>query len=98
MTTTPSALFQKWMRSREEEKKSGEQIYRPDDFNFPPARGRSGFEIKADGDFIYIGIAPENGRLIMAGHWNQSRENFLNVELESGVKLTFKYLKLNATC
>lgn len=94
MSTLPSALFQKWMRSQEEERSSSKQIYRPENFPFPRARGRSGFKIEANGNFLYIGIAPEDGRLLMIGRWYESGRNLLSVELESGIRLTIKLLRV----
>ena len=90
----PPSLFQKWLRSQEEEKSSSEQIYRPESYPFPRARGRSGFNIEDNGHFLYLGIAPEDGRLSLQGQWNRHRKNYLNVTLESGIQLTIKLLKI----
>ncbi len=46
MSDLPPELFQHWMHSHEED--SGDvQVYRPADYDFPPARGRRGFELQA---------------------------------------------------
>jgi len=90
----PPSLFQKWLRSQEEEKSSSEQIYRPESFPFPRSRGRIGFNIENNGHFLYIGIAPENGRFPLMGQWNMRSKNTLNVTLESGVQLTIKLIKV----
>jgi hypothetical protein len=42
-----------WMRSHEEEK-GGVRVYRPDDYPFPPARGREGLSFHADGQLDYL--------------------------------------------
>lgn len=64
----PAELFKVWMHSREEDK-AGESVYRPAGFKFPPARGRTGFEIRKNGEFIYIGIAPTDGPMKVPGKW-----------------------------
>jgi hypothetical protein len=42
-----------WMRSHEEEQ-GPVRVYRPQDFAFPPARGREGMRFHADGTFELI--------------------------------------------
>jgi len=50
----PPELFQRWMHSHEED--SGDvQVYRPADYDFPPARGRRGFELRPDGSALVYG-------------------------------------------
>lgn len=59
---------QVWIHSYEED--SGEvKAYRPQDFDFPPARGREGFLINADSSFISYRIAPTDGTQKEKGSW-----------------------------
>jgi hypothetical protein len=64
----PAALFQHWIHSREEDA-GGVKVYRPSGFKFPPSRGRTGFEIRKNGEFIYHDIAPADGILKVPGRW-----------------------------
>ncbi|MGH4011076.1 MAG: hypothetical protein ACRDTH_23440 [Pseudonocardiaceae bacterium] len=50
----PNLTDRVWLRSREEEKGSV-RVYRPENFPFPPARGREGLVFHADGGFDYLG-------------------------------------------
>src|SRR5687767_12282600 len=53
-------LYRTWLHSREEDQ--GEvMVYRPNDFNFPPSRGRTGFAFEAGGKFTQYDIAPTDG-------------------------------------
>ena len=62
-------LQQRWLRSREEE--SGNQlVFRPANYDFPPARGRTGFEFKPDGTLVDIGIGPTDRRAESTGAWS----------------------------
>lgn len=46
-----SDLYRRWRHSFEEDHDDIE-VYRPDDFDFPPARGRGGIEFRDDGTFV----------------------------------------------
>ncbi|MGH3885619.1 MAG: hypothetical protein ACRDSZ_03445 [Pseudonocardiaceae bacterium] len=50
----PNLTDRVWLRSREEERGSV-RVYRPEDYPFPPARGRDGLVFHADGGFDYLG-------------------------------------------
>ena|ERR1043165_6048834 len=71
-------LHQRWMHSREEDTPT-ETVFRPADYNFPPARGRTGFELKPNGEMVEIGIAPTDAQQENKGKW----------KLEDGNKLSF---------
>lgn len=63
-----SALYQRWLHSHEED--SGDQIvFRPITYNFPPSRGRRGFELKPDGTLVQIGIGPTDRPAESSGTW-----------------------------
>jgi len=57
-----------WMRSHEEER-GDVRVYRPDDYPFPPARGREGLSFHRDGQLDYL--VPGRGDRPMAepGTW-----------------------------
>ena len=53
-------LLGTWMHSHEEDKE-GNQVYRRGEYDFPPARGRTGFELNKGGECVYLGIAARDG-------------------------------------
>jgi len=57
-----------WMRSSEEDTPT-ELVYRPADYDFPPARGRVGYEFRADHSGNYIGISPRDGAARSSCTW-----------------------------
>jgi hypothetical protein len=63
--------FGTWMRSQEEDKDPNASwlLYRPDSYDFPPARGRSGFTLLKDGTFTLIQPSPVDGREEKSGKW-----------------------------
>jgi hypothetical protein len=74
----PPEVFKSWVHSHEEDK-APVQAYRPQDFKFPPSRGRAGFEIKKDGEFIDHPIAPADGNETVPGKWEPAGEGKINV-------------------
>lgn len=66
--TSTNPLFQVWVHSREEDTDDVE-VYRPQDFAFPPARGREGFQIRSDGTFVRRDIGPADGTVEVSGRW-----------------------------
>jgi hypothetical protein len=77
MNTQPAEelLQKRWLHSHEEDTPT-EMVYRPADYAFPPARGRSGFDLKPDGQLIEVGIAPTDGSREVGGTWHlQEGEN-----------------------
>lgn len=49
-----------WLHSYEEDS-ANYKAYRPDEFNFPPSRGRAGFKVENDSIFVKYAIAPTDG-------------------------------------
>lgn len=66
--TLEKKLVGTWRHSHEEDTAT-ESVYRPEGFEFPPARGRVGFTFGADKSCIYIGIAARDGSAREAGTW-----------------------------
>jgi len=67
----PDALQQRWLHSHEED--TGETtVFRPSSFKFGPSRGRSGFELRPNGELVESLIAPVDGSLRKAGKWELS--------------------------
>jgi hypothetical protein len=65
----PPELFQQWMHSHEED--TGDvQVYRPADYDFPPARGRRGFELRPDGSAELYGPSPSDRPAATTATWS----------------------------
>lgn len=61
-------IYNHWMHSHEEHVGDVE-YFRPSTYQFPPSRGRLGFEIKKEGQFTLYTIAPADGRDQIDGEW-----------------------------
>jgi hypothetical protein len=62
-------LIGTWLHSREEDTPI-QTVYRPADFDFPPARiSRPGYELKADGSCTVLGGSPHDGWSRERGTW-----------------------------
>lgn len=62
------SLVGSWLHSHEEDTESA-LVYRPMDYDFPPARGRRGYEFQADGSCNVIGISPRDGAARTSCAW-----------------------------
>lgn len=66
----PPALFRRWVRAREEEEAGGPRVYRPSGYPLPPARGRDGIELRADGTLLEWTAGPVDAPVRSApGRW-----------------------------
>jgi hypothetical protein len=61
-------LHRHWMHSHEEDT-DGEMVFRPASYRFPPARGRTGFDLKEDGSVIEHGIGPTDRTTRTSRRW-----------------------------
>jgi hypothetical protein len=76
----PAACFKHWVHSHEEDTEAV-SVYHPSDYNFPPSRGRRGFEFREGGEFIYYGIAPTDGSQRSIGRWTVEGPSQVRIEL-----------------
>lgn len=74
----PAEIFKHWIHSREEDM-GDVRVYRPSDYQFPPSRGREGFEIKPNGQFIRYGIGSTDKPQKKMGTWKAQGENQIRV-------------------
>ena len=65
----PPALIQHWTHSHEEDTQS-ECVYRPASYAFPPSRGRSSFDIKANGTMAGQAPGPVDRAVPSRGRWS----------------------------
>lgn len=68
MPQPPTELFATWRHSHEEDHDDIE-VYRPESYDFPPARGRTGMRIAADGTFVEITIGADDRPGSRPGTW-----------------------------
>jgi hypothetical protein len=71
-------LGNRWIHSHEEDTAS-EMVFRPGSFNFPPSRGRAGFELRPDQSLVEMQPGAADRPEQTDGKW----------ELQSGKKLVF---------
>jgi hypothetical protein len=81
---SPDAVAGHWIHSHEEDTPT-EMVFRPANFNFPPSRGRHGFELQRDGTYVETAIGPTDKPQKAQGSWVLEDDNQLNVGL--GVEL-----------
>ena len=73
-----------WIRSFEDDK-DGKQAYRPETYEFPPARGREGWRFEEDGLLTKQAIAATDGYVPQRGKWSfytKNDKNILDIILE----------------
>ena len=73
-------LNKRWLHSHEEDSDS-EMVFRPSTFPFPPSRGRSGFELGADGSAVAISLGPTDVPEEGGGKWALEGASRLSVHL-----------------
>lgn len=80
-------LYQYWIHSHEDDGDNF-KAYRPKDYDFPVSRGRDGFEIKADGQFIWNRIAPADGNERVPGTWAWEADKVMLATFDEGTHIT----------
>lgn len=78
MNELPPSLFQRWWHSFEEDHEDV-AVYRPDDYDFPLARGRGGLEFAADGTFVDRPVGPVDAPESVPGRWRSTGDRRLTV-------------------
>ncbi len=66
--SVPPDLLGLWVHSHEEDG-AGAEVYRRRGWPFPPARGRTAFEIRSDGEFVQYGPGPTDVSVSRTGRW-----------------------------
>ncbi|HHJ16932.1 MAG TPA: hypothetical protein ENJ80_09565 [Gammaproteobacteria bacterium] len=82
-----TVLTGRWLHSHEEDS-GDEMVFRPGSYDFPPSRGRMGYEFHADRRCSLIGIAPADGSIITGGcRWRHKEGDprTILIEDDSGV-------------
>jgi hypothetical protein len=81
MAADGKMLVGTWLHAHEEDT-DGEAVYRPADFDFPPARGRRGYEFRPDLTGAVIGIAARDGTARTPCTWRLKKKG---ADLEIGL-------------
>ncbi len=75
-----------WIRSFEDDK-DGLEAYRPESYEFPPARGREGWTFEENGTVKKQAIAPTDGYITKEGTWEffiiEDNKNRVDIKLEN---------------
>jgi hypothetical protein len=92
---TTLLLMQRWMHSYEEDTET-EQVFRPSDYDFPPSRGRTGFECKSNGILWQFGPGPSDRPQAKEGAWELAEGDvlFLSTHSPSAEKRCMKIVAL----
>jgi hypothetical protein len=75
-----AAFFKHWLHSFEEDTASA-KVYRPKGYAFPRARGREGFELKENGEFVRYDIGRGDGSAAVKGTWKQVGPRLIEVRV-----------------
>ncbi|GAB3201712.1 hypothetical protein GCM10027293_25110 [Pontibacter aydingkolensis] len=70
-----------WLHSYEEDV-DDITVYRPNTYDFPPSRGRTGFALEEEGVLKQYDIAPTDGLEEHLGKWKREDKNKIHVRLE----------------
>lgn len=73
-------LLGAWTHSMEEDTEEL-IVYRPGDYPFPAARGRTGFEFIAAGYLVYHGFGPADEPEVWNGRWELVARNRVDIEV-----------------
>lgn len=83
---------QTWLRSHEEES-GGQLIYRPQSYQFPPARGRSALSLAPEGKSAMMAPGPDDRPVERSGNWMVTDDDHLLIETE-GRRQRFKIISV----
>ncbi|MCB9235786.1 MAG: hypothetical protein H6581_29330 [Bacteroidia bacterium] len=92
----PADAFGAWMHSHEEDK-DNVQVFRNMDYEYPPSRGREGFELKEDGQFIHTRIGATDRPTPVEGKWEAKGKNEIQVSFPGTEYPSFTVKILSAT-
>ncbi|MCC9137933.1 hypothetical protein ACFSKU_21180 [Pontibacter silvestris] len=71
-----------WLHSYEEDE-GDTLVYRPNSYDFPPSRGRTGFALEAGGVIKRYDIAPTDGLEEQEGQWElDDKNNMVKVKMQ----------------
>ena len=71
-----------WIHSYEEDE-GNKSVYRPKSYEFPPSRGRDGFQIKQNGEIIFKTIGETDTPQLILGNFQIKDQNNLHIEFKN---------------
>ena len=86
-------LFRRWGHSYEEDH-DDVVVYRPDDFDFPRARGRDGIEFQPDGSYKDWVVGRGDAREPRIGRWRLDSDGRLRLEAAAGEERVIEVLQV----
>ncbi|MBC5993104.1 hypothetical protein [Pontibacter cellulosilyticus] len=79
-----------WLHSFEEDE-GDITVYRPNTYDFPPSRGRTGFALEEGGVLKQYDIAPTDGLEEHLGKWKQEDKDKIHVQFDGNGQPVQKY-------
>jgi len=89
------ALAQHWVHSHEEDQGDTE-VYRPQSYDFPPSRGRSGLNLRSDGGYAESAPGPSDRPEERGGGSWELHGDALTLQAPDGSKQTRKVVSVAA--
>lgn len=88
-------LFRHWQHSFEEDR-GDVQVYRPADYEFPPARGRDGIEFRPDGTAVRYAIGRGDAPSPQPAQWHITGPNQLQFQSQGSSRdETIEIMRVN---
>ena len=79
-------LIGRWLHAREEDS-GGRSVFRPEDADLPPARGRRSLELRDDGSYTESAPGPDDRVQSRGGSWTVGGADRIELEGEGGRSL-----------
>jgi hypothetical protein len=93
MSTPQPGLAKRWVHSFEEDH-DGLEVYRPFDYDLPPARGRDGIEFSDDGSFTQWAVGRGDAQEPLPGQWQAVDAGTVSVTTERGGEQVLEVVQL----
>jgi len=91
----PPEIFKHWIESREDrDNRPNVSVFRPSDYKFPPSRGRRGFEIKKNGEFILHEIGSTDKPIRMVGNFSVEGRDKIKVNHTGSSPFTLRIVAI----
>jgi hypothetical protein len=86
----PNEIFKHWIYSNQDkDHRPSVSVFRPSDYNFPPSRGRRGFEIRRNGEFILYEIGSDDRPVKKVGEFKVEGPNKIKIYFEGKQESAF---------
>ena len=82
MGNIQECILRHWVHSHEEDTQDV-RVYRPASYDFPPSRGRMGYQFREDGELIYYGIARTDGTEQSSGRWTIEETSRVRIDVDN---------------